>query len=263
MSFYEIATEQKNYFLIGERGLVETPAHFHSAMEMHFVEEGSMEILLDGEKRTLHAGDACFCDSFTVHAIPLPKDTLSYNLVGSKEAFERAFSLFGEKRPPRFFHFENFPLLRSLSKLCNKNRQNNGGRYAIFTGTLQILLAEIAETSTFLPRTVERKNTLVCDLLSYAEEHPQADLSLSALSEKFGYSREHLSRILHKYLLENWNMHVNRLRVRKAEILLSQNPESNVLEVAYACGFESPNTFYRAYNKEFGKSPKKIKDINF
>ena len=257
MSFYEIVAEQKNYFLIGERGLVETPTHFHSAMEMHFVEEGSMDIILDSERRTLRAGDACFCDSFTLHAIPLPSQVKSYHLVGSKSAFARAFLLFDDKVPPKFFRFENFPLLHSLSEICNKNEQNEGGRYAIFTGTVRIMLGEISQTTPFLPRTAERKNTLVCDVLSYAEENPQEDLSLSALSKKFGYSREHLSRILHKHLSENWNAHVNRLRARKADFLFSQNPEATVLEVAYACGFESPNTFYRAYNKEFGKPPRK------
>ncbi len=257
MSFYELVTEQKNYFLIGERGIVETPAHFHSAMEMHFVEEGSLDIILDGEKRTLRAGDACFCDSFTVHAIPKPKQVKSYHLVGFKNAFDRAFSLFDEKMPPRFFRFENFPLLRSLSEICNKNMQNDGGRYAIFTGTVHIMLGEILQNTPFVSLAPQRKNSLVCDVLSYAEENPQNDLSLTALSNKFGYSREHLSRILHTYLLENWNAHVNRLRVRKAEILLSQNPEATVLEIAYACGFESPNTFYRAYSKEFGRPPRK------
>lgn len=257
MSFYEIITEQKNYFLIGERPSVETPAHFHSAMEMHFVEEGSMDILLDGEKLTLHAGEGCFCDSFTVHAIPKPQQAKSYHLVGVKDAFDRAFSLFDGKMPPRLFRFDNFPLLRSLFEICNKNMQNEGGRYAIFTGTVRIILGEISQNNLFIPRVIDKKNTLVCDVLSYAEEHPQADLSLTALSNKFGYSREHLSRILHKYLLENWNTHVNRLRVRKADFFLSQNPESTVLEVAYECGFESPNTFYRAYKKEFGKPPRK------
>ena len=215
-----------------------------------------MEIILDGEKRTLHAGDACFFDSFTVHAIPLPSQVKSYHLVGLKNTFDQALALFGDNMPPRFFRFENFPLLHSLLELCNKNKQNNGGRYAIFTGTLRILLGDISQSAPFIPRAVGRKNTLVCEVLSYAEENPEADLSLSALARKFGYSREHLSRILHKYLSGSWNAHVNRLRVQKADAMLSQNPDATVLEVAFACGFESPNTFYRAYKREFGKPPR-------
>lgn len=256
MSFYETITEQKNYFLFGERGLVETPAHFHSAMEIHFVEEGCLDILLDGEKRTLQAGDACFCDSFTVHAIPAPKQVKSYHLVALKETFEGVFSLFNGRVPPRFFHFESFPLLRSLLDVCNQNAKNEEGRYAIFTGALRILLGEISQSTPFIPHVTERKNTLICDLLSYAEERPQEDLSLTSLASKFGYSKEHLSRLLHRYLSGGWKEHVNRLRVRKAHFILSQNPEATVLEVAYACGFESPNTFYRAYKREFGKPPR-------
>lgn len=257
MSFYEIETEQENYFLVGERGLLETPAHFHSAMEMHFVEEGSLDVILDGEKRTLHAGDACFCDSFTIHAIPAPTQVKSYHLVGLKSAFDQAFSLFGDNMPPKFFRFKNFPLLHSLLEICNENKKNNVIGYAIFTGVLHIMLGEISKSTPFIPHTVGRKNTLVCDILRYAEENPANDLSLAALSNKFNYSREHLSRILHQCLSSTWNAHVNRLRVKKASVILSKKPDATVLEVAYACGFESPNTFYRAYKKEFGKPPRK------
>ena len=257
MSFYEITAEQKNYFLFEERTLIKTPAHFHGAMEIHFVEEGSLDIILDGERRTLHAGDACFFDSFTLHAIPKPEAAKSYYLVGSKEVFDSTFSLFEGKTPPRFFRFDDFPLLRFLMEICNQSTKNDEGRYATFTGSVRILLGKIFQNTPFVPRSLDGKNTFICNLLNYAEENPQEDLSLFALSKKFGYSREHLSRILHKYLLENWNTYINRLRVRKAERLLSQNPESNVLEIAYACGFDNPTTFYRAYNKEFGKPPRK------
>ena len=81
--------------------------------------------------------------------------------------------------------------------------------------------------------------------------------NLLALSREFGYSREHLSRILGRYLSEGWNGYVNRLRARRAEEMLSERPGENVLKIAYECGFESPNTFYRAYRREFGKSPRR------
>ena len=83
------------------------------------------------------------------------------------------------------------------------------------------------------------------------------DLSLNALAEKFGYSREHLSRLLHGALQESWNGYIGRLRAKNTHALLTASPELSVLEAAFACGFESSNTFYRAYAKEYGHPPKR------
>ena len=257
MSYYELQAEQKGYCYFYKREPFETPAHFHGSIELLFVESGDLLITIDGEMRVLKQGEGLFCDSFSVHRFEAAVDSVSYTLLGKQEYFERTFSLFEDKVPPRFFHFDNFDLLHRLYDFYLQKKQNSGGRYATFEGIVGILFAEIAEKSTFQPHKTERKNTLVCDVLQYAEENPQADLSLATIAKRFGYSHEYLSRVLHKYLMENWKTYVNRLRVHLADTRLKTDPERSVLEIAYDCGFDSPNTFYRAYKKEFSKTPKR------
>ena len=133
---------------------------------------------------------------------------------------------------------------------------------AVFDGIIQILLSKLSTSIPFCKREENKQNLLVCEILQYAQTHLTEDLSLQTLSRIFGYSEEHLSRILHKYLCENWKNYLGRHRIALAHTLLRENPEKNVLEIAYACGFDSPSTFYRFYNKEYGTSPK-IKNINF
>ena len=117
------------------------------------------------------------------------------------------------------------------------------------------MLSFLAETVSLEEHRQDRLSAFVCNVLRYAEANIGEDLSLSALSSRFGYSREHLSRILHKYLTESWSSYVNRLRVKRADALLKEKCGENVLKIAYECGFDSPNTFYRAYKKEFGFPP--------
>jgi AraC-like DNA-binding protein len=258
MSFYEIEAEQKKYYFFKKRGDYETPAHFHGSLELLFVEEGSLEATIDGETRLLKGGEGCFCDSFSVHCFSTPApQSQTYVLLGGLEYFESVFALFGKKTPPRFFNFQNFALLRELLALCGKKRANEAGRYAAFESATRLLIAEIAETNPLVFQKPNKKNSLVCEILQYAEQNLQADLRLQAVAKKFGYSHEYLSRITHKYLGENWNACVNRLRVRRADALLKAESERSVLEIAYACGFDSPNTFYRAYKKEFGVPPRR------
>ena len=257
MSFYECEAEDLRRFYFARRGDFETAPHFHGAVEFHFVEDGEQEIIVDGERKIMRSGDACFCDGFAVHQLGPLKGTSAFCLLFSAEFFAPSFSFFNGKKPPTFFRFDKFELLHNLYTLCGQEREKDEARYATFGGAAQLLLGAIAETVPFVSCKTERKNSLICNVLQYAEKHVAEDLSLMAVAKEFGYSHEHLSRILHKYLPENWNAYVNRLRARRVEALLKNDPQLSVLSAAFACGFDSPNTFYRAYKKEFGTPPRR------
>ena len=257
MSYYEKKAEEKGYFYFHCGEIEQANPHFHGAMELLFVRTGKIEVNVGGEKRILQAGDACFSDAFCVHSY-LRSGAEGIVILGAKSLFENAFHSHDGKTPPTFFRFENFCLLDTLYSFCQKDFQKGENRYSTFDGSLKILLSAIAEDTQFLPQKTNRQSALVCDILRYADEHYATPLSLDFLSEKFGYCREHLSRILHKHLSENWTVYLNRLRVRRAHELLQANPNLSVLQVAWNCGFESANTFYRAYKKEFGTPPKQI-----
>lgn len=235
---------------------METRAHFHSAIEFLFAERGEQRVTVGGESRILHEGEACFSEGFCVHSYARVQGSIGHVLLGEKRYFDKIFSAFEGKLPPRFFRFDDYKLLNSLRELCTKDYEAEEHRRVAFEGAMGILLASIAERVPLEKRKEDKHDSLVCEVLSYASEHLD-DLSLFALSKRFGYTREHLSRILHKYLSENWNVYVGRLRARRAHELLAEESDCSVLKIAFDCGFESPNTFYRAYKKEYGVSPRR------
>ena len=259
MSYYEQRADNKKYFHFRWSKQINTAPHFHSALELLFVEKGEQEVIIGGEKRTLREGDACFVNGFCVHSYPQVQGASTFVIVGDKCHFDSALSAFEGKKPPRFFRFENMELLKTLHGLCHQNHTSDGGRYATFEGAVGILLGAIAQSTPFVKHEDDKQDTLVCDILRYAEGHLQDDLSLRAIAQKFGYSYEHLSRLLRKYLCEHWTAYINRLRITKAKTILEEDSKTAVLSVALACGFESANTFYRAYKKEFGAPPKRRK----
>lgn len=257
MSYYESNADKGKYCRIFYHGKAHAVAHFHSAIELLFVERGAQEVTVDGQKRMLYAGEGCFCDAFSAHAYVYDENVLSTAVVGDRTYFERAFLTFGKKVPPKFFFFDRFDLLDAL---CAHEETTQGDvlcQQLRFEGCVDILLSEIAKRNPFVVRKQSKQEELIRDILFYAEEHLDEELSLQKLSSIFNYSREHLSRLLRKYLSENWQCYVNRLRVKKAALRLTQTPEENVIDVAFSCGFDSASTFYRAYKKEFGNSPRK------
>lgn len=254
MSYYELPAEGRGYYLFEHRPILYGAAHFHGALEFVFVEKGFAEVNLDGERRMLSSGEACFADSFCVHSYR-DAGSLVYVMLGDKSYFEDFFGTRSGRTFPKFFSFSDYGLLETLLSLCRAEKEKENARM-VFRGAAEILLGNLAECVPMEKKRKDKRSALVCEILRFAQANAEWDLSLTVLSQRFGYSREHLSRILHTYLRENWNSYVNRLRVVKAERLLKESVDKNVLEIAYECGFESANTFYRAYKKEFGESPR-------
>ncbi|MFR1984212.1 MAG: helix-turn-helix transcriptional regulator [Christensenellaceae bacterium] len=262
MDYYELPAEGRGYYMFDHRPLMNAKAHFHSAVEFIFMEKGYAEVNV-GERRLLSAARPASRTALRHSYVDNP-DNLVYVFLGDRNYFDPFFRERSGRVFPRFFPFSDFGFLQTLYGLCGLPRGDGAASRTVFGGAAQILLASLAEKIPLVKRENDKQSAFVCEILKYAQSHVEEELSLSVLSDRFGYSREHLSRILHKYLTETWNAYVNGLRVQKAEALLKADEEKNVLKIAYECGFDSQNTFYRAYKKEFGPSRRAVgtKKIN-
>ncbi|SFH69226.1 AraC-type DNA-binding protein [Pseudobutyrivibrio sp. OR37] len=100
--------------------------------------------------------------------------------------------------------------------------------------------------------------SLYQSIIIYIENHIDEDLSLDVLAEKLHASKFHISHIftetsgipLHKYITKK------RLDMCRDAILSG----ADIAAVAETYGYSDYSVFYRAFVKEYGKSPKKYKD---
>ncbi len=255
-SFYEQKAETNNYFYLTHSQAKHCPTHYHGAVEFLFLAKGEIEVTLDGETRTLRAGEGYFADSFSVHSYRLNTDVETYVLVADKRYFERFFEEQNGLTFPPFFTYESHELLDNLLAIyrsCACISQKNG----FCRGLCETFIYSLAEKIPLGTRKKGKSANLVGKILSYAHDNLNGDLSLETLSRQFGYTREHLSRLIHSHLKEHWNSYVSRIRAIRVHELLKNTDGLTVMEIALSCGFENANTFYRAYKKAFGETPKK------
>ena len=254
--FYEQKAENKGNIFFKKKTNIGANTHFHGAVEILFVKEGEFSVFVDGKEKIMHANDACFVDSFLLHRYEWGNKGVAYVILSETETFKDIFAVLGGK-PSTFFHFENFDLIHSLYELCQQTYKDEATRFMVFCGSLRILLSEVSQTTPFSIVEQSKDAILVSKVLKYAEENLTNDLSLQTIAKVFGYSYEHLSRVLHMHFSESWKAYVNRLRVKRVHSLLKQRGEDgpSVLQLALDCGFSSSSTFYRAYKKEFGEFP--------
>lgn len=247
-SFYELNAETKDYYYFDKKHIDFEEAHFHSSIELLIVLKGKVEVSIDGEKRIIGPKQGVFVDSFNVHAYRCSNDSLIYVLVGNKKYFNDFFSFTNNKKPATYFDFSQ---LEKIEILFDEFKRINENKEIYFLGIVNILLSYIIQDNCLMDRKKNDDSSLICKVLKYVDEHYEEALTIEKISKEFGYSKEHFSRVLHKYLNENWNSYLNRKRLVMFERKRKENPNKNILDLAYEVGFSSQSTFYRAYKKEY------------
>ena len=164
MSYYEQRADVEKYCHIFYHGKANAISHFHSAIELLFIEKGKQEVFINGERRVLKAGEGCFCDAFHTHAYTYDEKVLSTTFIGDKSYFERAFFLLEQKVPPVFFTFDNFPLLQSLFVQWRAAQDNPLRTKLCFEGAAQLLLSEIAKHTPFVAREKDKPLTILANI---------------------------------------------------------------------------------------------------
>ena len=94
----------------------------------------------------------------------------------------------------------------------------------------------------------------ILPLLVYIQAHLDGDLSLTALSQKARLSPSYLHRLFRSAVGETLKAYTARLRLEQAAFRLVIQ-DGTLLDVALDCGYNSHETFTRAFRRRFGLSP--------
>lgn len=86
-----------------------------------------------------------------------------------------------------------------------------------------------------------------------------SNFSVEDLAEKLFISRVQLYRKIKAILDVSISDYIQNIRLEKAKTLLLESALS-ISEIAYSCGFSSPNYFSTSFKNKYGKSPKSYKE---
>ena len=100
---------------------------------------------------------------------------------------------------------------------------------------------------------------IVNSVMEYVKEHYQdTSLNISMIAEGIGKNPKYISRVFKEEMQEGILDYVNRLRIRKAQVLI-RSGQFTLEQVSEMVGYASVRTFRRAFQKETGKTPGALK----
>ena len=124
---------------------------------------------------------------------------------------------------------------------------------SLMSSFLLRLLQEYEETVRVSKNSELHWNSRFAEILLYVQEN-YPSLTLDQLSDKFGYSRRQLIRIIRATTGSTFTELQTRLRMEKAARALLARTAS-VESIAYEVGFEDRTSFYRAFSRYYGCTP--------
>lgn len=106
---------------------------------------------------------------------------------------------------------------------------------------------------------LNHSNSFVQKIIEIIEMHlTDDDFTIEQLTEELCLSRAQVHRKVKAITGISTSALVRNIRLEKAFLLLQENSELNINEVAYACGFSSPSYFTKSFVDYFGKKPSEI-----
>ena len=235
--------------------------HSHAYFEVCCFLEGEAIYHIEGSEYPLQPGDVVILRPNEAHfiqlssAVPFERILLSFgqNLLSALDPDKTFYPAFFHREPGmrNLYRASDFPEL-SLSEHFRRFAESQDRGHI-----LTVLLAILKDLNLAFKRVRDHRQnteTLEAQLIRLINDNYHLSLTLDALSDRFFISRAQLCRRFQKATGTPIGRYITVKRLTAARQLLFQGRKA--ADVCAMCGFNDYSSFYRAYSRHFGHSPK-------
>jgi len=259
-----------------DRSLPKVDVHSHDYYEFYFFLEGNVEMQIGEKLYPVRYGDIMLIPPHLPHRPIIKSQETSYrrfvfwisqeycnHLLQSSPDYAYIMQHV-EIEKHYIFHTDQiaFNAVQSkLLRLLEEMRSNKFGRDAQIAICINDLVLNLNRLA-YEQNTPKRKNPeymLYQQLEAYIEEHIEEDLSLETLAKKFFVSKYHIAHVFKDNIGLSIHQYISKKRLNHCRDAISG--KMSITEAYHMYGFGDYSSFYRAFKKEYGISPKDYRDM--
>lgn len=264
-------------FYYSDNNLAKVDLHSHDYFEFYFFIEGDISTQIGETAYPIQAGDIMLIPPFVphrpiIHSLGTPYRRFVFWI--SQDYYQHLLELSADysylfeyvrKSQSYIFHTDRITFNGIQAKvllLIEEMRSDRFGKDAqipIYVNDLILHLNRFVYNRNHLGKRKAEEGNLYRNLIVYIEEHLEDDLSLDLLAKEFYVSKYHISHVFK----ENLGMSIHQYITKKRLALCREAILSNmsITEAYQTFGFGDYSSFYRAFKKEYGISPKDFRDM--
>lgn len=228
-------------------------AHFHSSIELVYVLEGTLSAVLDGQRHDVSKGGLLITSGYAVHRYFTEHASDAIFIIIPLSFVPALEKSLANKRFKSPIYREETGELSVLIPLIHKRWESLG--LEARRGFSQLVLGMLTDRVGLDAVPSQAPAGLMRSMLVYLQENCAGRIPMDQVAHHFGYSRSRLSHLFRDNFGCSYTEYTNSLRCRRAAQLLT-NSDLGQLEVSLATGFECIRTFYRAFRKCYGMTPR-------
>ena len=251
-------------------------SHVHNYYEFYFFLEGNVTMNIEGALHALKPGDVIIIPPNISHYAILNDEHIPYRRFVFWISIDYCNDLLqlspdyvylmqhARVTKHYIFHYDviGFNTLQSkVFRLIEELHSNRFGRDAKITLCAIDLILHLNRSVYEMehPKSQHEQQHLYQNLLLFIEDHLDEELTLDRLAEQFFVSKYHIAHVFKENLGLSVHQFITKKRLRMCqEAILSQTTISNIY-LKY--GFKDYSSFFRAFKKEFGMSPKEYREL--
>lgn len=242
--------------------------HEHDSYEILFFLEGDSRFVIEGKNYFLESGDVMIVRKHEMHRVYhnsnaryhrvvlmiKPEFFANHNCPDYEAQFANSQMGIGNRIKSDYVHSSG--LYDAFMRLKKYSRDYTLGNEPIVDATAMEILYLINRIGRFSPSDMQ--DSQVEKIISYINNHYTEDISLETLENNFFLSKYYLCKIFRKATGLTIHDYISRKRISKVRELREHG--KSISEAAMLSGFSDYSSFYRAYKKLMGCSPKENVD---
>lgn len=233
------------------------PAHFHACPEILYLKAGRYSARVGQTLYELEAGDMIVLFPYQIHEYIAVDGTNRELVVVANLSALTEFSTVLTAQLPRC------PVLRAaeIGDECrfalawlDRTKSADPDVLTLRHGLLNVILWSALHAMTLDDRQESQFSTIQKVARFCEENYTNESFSAQMLADALGYSRYSISHLFARELKVSLSQYINVLRISHACRLLIGS-DCRIIEIAYACGYNSLRNFNRVFLRMVGVTP--------